>query len=235
MKILKHLVNIIYPSLCLSCNKSLSVEEALFCEGCLRKLPLIKAYCKRCGSTLNETLVSYFSPDELTYCGFCVKKPPYYDKVFLGFNYEDPIKDLILKAKFQENYVLAYQLGRLLRRVLNLSLGDYDYCLSIPLSQKRAQERGYNQSLLLLWGFSGLKFPYPIIRRIKHTKPQFELTPKERLENVKGAFEVKGKLDNKRILLVDDVLTTGATVNEASKMLKKAGAKIVHLLILARA
>jgi len=166
-----------------------------------------------------------------------LKEPPPFEKVFIGFKYESPIKELILQAKFQEDFVMAYQLGKLLKKVIVLNPKEYDLLLPLPLSQERERERGFNQSLLLLWGFLekpffSMKNP---LKRVRNTKPQSELSYKERLSNVKGAFEAEEMVKGKRILLLDDVMTTGATLHEATFALKKKGAKEVHLLLLARA
>ncbi|MDW8182436.1 MAG: ComF family protein [Caldimicrobium sp.] len=235
VKGLKSFFNFLFPSLCLRCKKTLSPDEALFCNCCVKTLPLAKAYCKRCGTILKETLLNYFTPEKLTYCGHCENNTPFYDKTFLGFKYENPIKELLIEAKFRENYMIAYQLGRLLRKVISLPLKVYDLYLPIPLSKERERARGYNQSLLLLWGFLGFQLPCGTLKRIRHTTPQSQLSPEDRLENVRGVFAVSEKLNDSRVLLIDDVLTTGATANEASKTLKKAGAKEVHLLVLSRA
>ena len=87
----------------------------------------------------------------------------------------------------------------------------------------------------MLWGYGGFYLPKELLIRARHTRPQSELSLKERLENLKGAFAVRGSVKEKKILLFDDVMTSGATLYETAKVLKKAGAKEVHLLVLARA
>lgn len=234
-KILSKFINFIFPALCIKCNAPLKEEEVLFCKTCLFTLPIAKSYCKKCGTFLSETLLDYFSPEKLAYCSFCETTKIYYDKIYIGFYYKEPLRELIHKAKFKEDFSLAYLLGKLLRKVCKISLADYDIIAPIPLSLKRERERGFNQSLLILWGYSGIKLPSKVLIRIKHTKPQSELNGKERLENIKNAFSTLCELTGKKILLVDDIMTTGATLREASKVLKKAGAKEIHILVLARA
>ncbi len=179
--------------------------------------------------------MDYYPEEKLNYCSRCLKKPPPYDRVYIAFLYKDPIRDLLHKAKFEENFVIAYQLGRLMRRVLSLPVDEYDGVYPIPLSMKRLKERGYNQSLMILWGYLGIGLPSAGLKRIKHSQPQSLLAGKERFENVKGAFGVEENFQNKKVLLLDDVMTTGATLTEAAKVLKKAGATSVDLLLLARA
>ncbi|BAU23938.1 phosphoribosyltransferase [Caldimicrobium thiodismutans] len=234
-KILSQGLNFLFPSLCLECRSPLAPQESLFCESCLLRLPLAKSYCQRCGTLLSEELLNYYPKEKLNYCSKCLKNPPPYDNVYIAFLYQDPIKTLLHKAKFGENFVIAYQLGRLMQKIIDLPVKLYDFVLPVPLSFKRLQERGYNQSLLILWGYLGIKKPLNILQRIKHSRPQSDLSGKERIENVKGVFKAKEEFQNKRVLLLDDVMTTGATLREASKELKKAGAQKVDLLILARA
>ena len=235
MKILSFLVNLLFPSFCETCKKPLLPEEALFCQDCLKSLPLIKSYCRRCGTLFPQELLDFFEERALNYCSRCLKKQPPYERVYFGFYYQEPISTLIQRAKFQENFELAYQLGRLLKKVIELPLNNYDLIIPVPLSRERQRERGYNQSLLMLWGYKGFYLPGQALKRIRHTKPQSELSLKERLSNLKGAFKAKEDVKGKRILLFDDVMTSGTTLFEASRELKKAGATEIHLLVLARA
>ncbi len=234
-KALSKVIYGLFPTLCQNCGRPLQEEECLFCHNCLFKLPIAKSYCRRCGSLLSESLLDFFDPHTLNYCSHCERENLPYERVFIGFLYREPIKSLIHRAKFREDFILAYQLGKLLKKLSPVNVKDYDYVLPIPLSLKREQERGYNQSLLLLWGLMGFHLPKKILWRIRHTRPQSELSGKERKENVKNVFECREDLSGKKILLVDDIMTTGATLKEASKVLKKKGAKEVHLLVLARA
>jgi ComF family protein len=102
------------------------------------------------------------------------------------------------------------------------------------LSLKRLRERGFNQSFLLTWGFLEKKPSHKFLKRILHTKVQTELPQKERWENVKNAFLATNEVKEKSILIIDDVMTTGATLNEASKALKNKGASKVYVMVLAR-
>ncbi|MFN3921255.1 MAG: ComF family protein [Caldimicrobium sp.] len=234
-KLLSKFFNFLFPSFCFKCNKLLSEKEVLFCSSCLPTLPLAKSYCDKCGTLLSETLLEHFSPESLTYCSFCEHEKLYYDKAYLGFQYKEPLRELLHKVKFKEDFSLAYHLGKLLRKVCKVNLKYYDIITPVPLSLKRERERGYNQSLLILWGYAGIQLPSRVLVRVKHTRPQSELNEKERFENIKNAFSILEDLTGKRVLIVDDIMTTGATLREASKILKKAGAKEVHLLVFARA
>jgi len=234
-KILSKTLNFLFPETCYTCKHPLRVEEALFCESCLERLPRVRSFCRRCGTPLSEDLLNHFEEATFDYCGKCLKDPPPFERAYPGFHYTEPIKGLIHRAKFREDFVLAYKLGRLLRRGLALPLETYDLILPLPLSKKRERERGYNQSLLILWGYLGFRLPQNLLTRVLHTKPQTELAYKERLKNPKGAFWASQEVSGKRVLLLDDVMTTGATLREAAHTLKKQGAREVHLLVLARA
>ncbi len=140
------------------------------------------------------------------------------------------------------NSPLAKALGNILatncQRFLDLSA--YDLLIPIPLHKSRLRERGFNQALVLAREIEK-RFPLPLdylnLQRIRDTQPQINLKEKERRKNVRGAFGLreKQKVKGKRILLIDDVYTTGATVNECSRVLRKGGAKRVDILTLARA
>lgn len=235
IKIFHKFVTHLFPSFCVLCKSPLSEEEVLFCNSCFSHLPLAKSYCKRCGTLLSETLLNYFHPENLNFCSLCERERLPYERVYIGFLYKEPLKTLILKAKFAQDFSLAYQLGKLLKMVLPLNLKEYDLCIPIPLSLQRERERGFNQSLILLWGYKGFMRGSNKLVRIRDTQPQSKLDQKGRFENVKNAFISLDNLEGKKILLLDDIMTTGATLKEAAKALKKAGAKEVHLLVLARA
>lgn len=130
---------------------------------------------------------------------------------------------------------LAEPLGKLL---LRLEIPECDAIVPVPLSRKGLRERGFNQTLLVSRVLSKeLKIPLymDILLKRKDTPPQLGLDAKERLKNLKGAFEARGRINNLRLLLFDDVMTTGATARECSKTLIKAGAKEVLVITLARA
>jgi len=129
-------------------------------------------------------------------------------------------------------------LGRLGNR-LKWEMPDFDYLIPVPLHPKRLRERGFNQALLLSKTMKGIppkKIKPGILKRVRHTPPQVRLNPVERRRNVRGAFALKDPegVRGKSILLVDDVFTTGATVNECARVLKKAGAGRVSVVTLAR-
>jgi len=151
------------------------------------------------------------------------------------FRYEPPISDWIKALKFGERFELARGLGRLFRRFAGF-LPEADLVVPVPLGKKRLRARGYNQSALLARFMFGRR-PSEVLLRIKDTLPQAELSEKERRKNVKGAFAIRPEVDvsGRRVVLVDDVLTTGATVEECARVLLGAGAAEVSVAVIARA
>jgi ComF family protein len=226
--LISKVLNIIYPSKCPSCE---SVSD-VFCHSpiCASCWSQIQRYsgpsCRICAMP--------FSSEYGEICGQCLKKTPPFSKVINYGLYEGLLAEAINHLKFHGLKRLAKPLARLL---LNFDLSRIDGILPVPLSIKRLKERGFNQSLLLARVISK-KTSAPlltdILQKKNETPPQTGLSARERLLNLKHAFEVKGNIKDLKLLLVDDVMTTGATVTECSKELMKAGAKEVTVLTLAR-
>jgi len=234
VKWFKNFLHFFFPESCKICQKPLKDEEILVCGNCFKGLPFIKIYCSRCGNPLEEALIDYLLNKSISYCSYCERQKFYFDKVFIVFSYKSPISDWINEIKFGKDFVLAYKLGILLKQIMKEKLPEVDLIIPLPLSLKRLRERGFNQSFLITWGFLGKKPFDKFLHRILHTKPQAELSQKERWKNVKNAFLAKDEVKEKSILIIDDVMTTGATLNEASKALKRKGADKVYVLALAR-
>lgn len=177
------------------------------------------------------------SPDFL--CGTCRKKLPYFTKAIAVGIYEGTLSEAIHILKYQKKQAMAKHLNAMITDALFQRLTDSDIVIPVPLHKKRLNERGFNQSLLIAhYASQRLNIPLCIdgLQRVRWTRPQIELTRDERLKNVKGAFATGAgfKPEGKKIILVDDVYTTGATVNECAKVLKKGGAKEVVVFTLAR-
>jgi ComF family protein len=176
-----------------------------------------------------------FPSEYANICGQCLKNSPPFSKVFNYGLYEGLLAEAINHLKFYGLKRLAKPLGKLL---LNFDLPEMDGIVPVPLSIKRLRERGFNQSLLIARVISkkiGTPLLMDTLLKKKDTLPQTGLSARERMLNLKNVFEIKGNVRGLRLLLVDDVMTTGATVKECSKELMKAGAKEVIVLTLARA
>jgi ComF family protein len=164
-----------------------------------------------------------------------MQKPPLFSKILSYGLYEGVLAEAIHQLKFYGVRRLSKPLGSLL---LSLELPGADMIIPVPLSKKGLIRRGFNQSLLIarvVARHSGITLDMDTLFKAKDTPPQLGLSAQERSTNLRNAFGVRGNLRDLRLLLVDDVITTGATVRECTKMLTKAGAKEVTVLSLARA
>lgn len=154
-----------------------------------------------------------------------------------GF-YGGILKSLILKFKYESNYNVGYLLANFLIEIIKESEIDIDIICYIPMIRKDERKRGFNQCKLIA-NEIGYNLNIPVsncIKKVKHTKEQKKLTKEERIKNLIGAFEVTSNEDikNKRVLLIDDVMTTGATIDECTKILKKSGVKEIIVLTIAK-
>ena len=171
----------------------------------------------------------------------CVKADPLFDFVWSACLYEDPLKDLIHQFKYKQKTYLKYLFTDIMLsffQTYNIHLNEFDFLMPIPLSSTSLRERGYNQSALLaecLHAFLEIPLCLDILIKARHTKHQVLLPEKERWTNIRGAFKIKRpqEIHKKSILIVDDLLTTGATACEAAGVLKESGAARVGILTLA--
>lgn len=196
--------------------------------------PRTSAFCPRCG-------LIFPSPKEpISLCLGCRLAPPPWQEIFFFGVYEGLLKDLILRYKFHGQLGLDLFLRDLLHHALSRGNGRvFDIVVPVPLHSKKLRRRGFNQSLELARGLDrksqGTVEPEAIIR-IRNTQDQHALTRAERIRNLKGAFLADSvRVGGQCVLLVDDILTTGATAEAATKALLKAGAREVCLAVLARA
>ncbi len=232
------LKDIIYPKNCLICGKNPekdSVDElvCLKCWAAIKKN--IPPFCAVCGRSLdNKSLTE-------NVCCACLKRPLHFDRAFAPCVYEGPIINLIREFKYNFKDYLAPALGRLILDFIedySIPVRTVDLVVPIPLHPARLREREFNQAFLLgeiIASAYNIMVSTDNLIRKKYTKNQAELESQARLVNVLGSFSVKTPelFQDKNILLVDDVLTTGATCSEAAKALKNAGAQRVFVLTLA--
>lgn len=227
--ILKSALDIIIPHMCQICG---GVADDYVCTDCKQGINFIMgSICTKCGMPF----VSKESSNHL--CSECIKKKQPFKIARSIAEYNGVLLDAIHKLKYNAKTSLAKPLGLLMAE--GLPLDNYDIIVPVPLHKKRLKERGFNQSLLLAKEISKkrkIPIDYLNLKRIRWTEPQINLKGEERLKNVRGSFAVENArvFKNKNILLIDDVYTTGATVKECSKVLKKTGAKGVFVLTLAR-
>lgn len=225
------LKDILFPKFCLGC----SLSGVYFCHFCIKKLKLVnKDICISCRKS------SYYGLTHLQ----CLKKFPV-DGVISFFLYDNFFKKIIKDIKYKGAYEIWREFIRAVPTSIFQKINFYKTLSEalilqpIPLHQKKLKERGFNQAILLANFFNQfLNFPIGnFLERKKETFPQAQMkTKKERYFNIRGSFKPlnKEKIVAKNFILVDDVVTTGNTLKEAAKVLKKAGAKKVYALVLAR-
>ncbi|MDR2723606.1 MAG: ComF family protein [Holosporaceae bacterium] len=224
--------DICFPITCCNCGKIVDSEG--LCLDCWKKIKwLSDPKCKICGTP--------FEIDINALCPMCIKKKPYFDKAISTFEYDDFSKSLVLKFKHGDATYICQQLAVWLYRVSGEVIKNSDIIIPVPIHFFKRLKRKYNQSELLaqrLGKFGGIPYEPRVLRKKKHTQQQEGLSRNARLKNINGSFDVAPKyahlLHGKTIILVDDVLTTGATANECSKILKRAGAGKVVVLTMAR-
>ena len=228
----------LFPPRCGSCGQ---FSGALFCERCAPQLcPIVEPCCLNCGQPFD---VLAFGAD---ICARCRAHPPAFERARAAWLFDGPARATIHKFKYHRRFALASRLARAMESAsatrAMLETWQPQCLVPVALHNSRARARGFNQSALLARELGAL-FELPahnLLHRNRRTPPQVGLNLKERRQNVRQAFEVnqnlwrKHNLDGARILLIDDVFTTGATLNECASVLRKAGASAVGALTIAR-
>ena len=235
-EVLNDISDVIFPPQCLGCAEILSRGRQLFCPACKEKIKFITgSLCPVCGTTFLD------SPAESHLCGNCIENKTYFSCARAVFSYETIILDVIHKFKYGNNISVGAMLASFMADFSfpDVDCSDYSLMIPVPLHIKRLRERGFNQSLILARALAKkwqIPINFSLLKRYKSTLTQTGLHKTERKQNIKGAFEVNDKkiIAGKNIILVDDVYTTGATINECAKTLIKAGAQKVTVLTLAR-
>jgi len=238
MNLLKGIFDAVFSRECAVCASVLKKEESFVCGQCLSDVKIIRPpFCKKCGRPFISEETLKYSPDHL--CAGCRGKRLSFHSVRAVGVYDGALRKLIHHYKFNGQRFLGEFLSGIMLENIREKFDsiDFDAVMSVPLHKKRLREREFDQSLLLSLNI-GKNLDIPVITdnliRNRYTRPQLELKKKERFQNVKQAFTVKRKeeIKGKQILLIDDVLTTGATIHECARVLKKKGAKSVDVLVL---
>jgi ComF family protein len=227
-------VNLCYPPFCISCRTSL--EQGLLCRDCLESAARIKApYCQICSRPYTGEFGAPFS------CPDCEDQPPAFDCVATRYQATGIVRDLIHRFKYSGEFHLRNLLVNWLEDALNdprVSQEPFDAFVPVPLHPTRIRERGYDQiaALVELLAKRMRRPVWPCLRRSRYTESQTRFSRVDRLRNLQNAFELrKGtSVPGKRLLLIDDVLTTGSTLDECARVLKSHGAKSVRAVTVAR-
>lgn len=231
----KSLLDLVFPRSCAGCHGRAGDEFRYLCWNCLTAIRLVTPpYCLLCGDPAYGELPNAY------FCPACRKRKPFFDCARSAAVYTGLLKEMILDFKYRGAIWLSPDLGQLMLACLrtHFSAPDIDCVTYVPLHKTRERERTYNQSFLLAKEIAvGLnRKASDYLARVQAATSQTHLTSAERADNVKNKFTVKKRCDLKgqRVLLVDDVMTTGATVNECARVLKNAGAREVLVLTAAR-
>lgn len=227
---IKSAVDFVLPPTCGLCREVVSQTGAL-CGTCWRDMNFMAPpWCAGCGMPFDGPA----APDAL--CAPCLTAPPPYEKARAALAYDERCRKLIGHFKYSDQTHLLPTLLPWLERAA-AELLPVDVIVPVPMHRLRLLRRKYNQSALLAIAL-GKSFAVPVelmtLRRIRATRPQVGMKREQRLKNVRDAFAVRGDIKNKTVLLVDDVLTTGATLEACSEALLKAGARSVRVATLAR-
>lgn len=230
---------LLFPPRCVCCDAELAMpqDDWLVCPECLERLaPTDWRGCRRCAAELPECL------SESRHCPLCKDDSLRFDAAVALGSYHAGLRDVVLRMKRPSHEALAASMGRLLARRRNTDLLEQqaNMIIPVPMHWARRLRRGGNSPDVLARCLSktlGLPIGGNILIRCRYTVPQASLPPSRRFDNVRGAFRIRRAADlaGARVMLVDDVLTTGATCSEAAKVLKRAGAAAVVVAVLARA
>lgn len=217
------------PSQCSVCH---AWPARPVCDDCVQHFGQPVPRCTTCALPVLATMRQ---------CGACLSQPPPLDLALAAVPYAYPWSNLMGQFKFQEHTGWAPSFALLMRNApwVEPALESADWVLPMPLSPMRLRERGFNQALLLAQALEATKVRSDMLLRVKETAPQSSLPRKERLLRVRGAYAVEPRhansLQNKRLVLVDDVMTTGASLHAAAEVLRRQGAAHITALVFARA
>ncbi|MCS7287000.1 MAG: ComF family protein [Anaerolineae bacterium] len=223
---LDSILDLLFPPRCGGCGS----WGKWFCDDCLKAIRFLKEpHCRFCGNPAEDWGI----------CPSCAREPHSLEGIISVAYFEGPIQKVVHLIKYQGKTALVSPLTELMASRILRNPVQAEGIIPVPLHPSRYRERGFNQSALLAEGLSkhlGIPVLDGALERIRYTRPQVGLNAQERKENVKGAFRANPfKVAGKNLIVVDDVCTTGATLEECGVALKEAGAKRVWGITLARA
>jgi ComF family protein len=224
---LKPALNILYPLYCGGCN----AHGNILCKTCRDSLRSVEpeATCPLCGAWIGRRII----------CGECIGEKRGFLEGYYGFYFEDRLRESIHAFKFRGRKDVGRHLVRLLDERIRSLANRFDFIVPMAVTEKRLKERGFNQSFIIgeeISRMTGRTVCHSTLFKEKETEDQYNLSRDERKKNVKGAFAAKddGRLRGKRVLLVDDLYTTGYTAKDACRALAKLGVREILFFALAR-
>lgn len=228
-------MDLLLPPACLLCGQLLptSIEEQFFCRGCLAAMvPLQPGHCRCCAQPFQTTTSNHL-------CGTCLKRPPSFSIVHAAGLYQGSLKEAVHKLKYRNQLTLAKPLGQILgKSVVEAESFAPDLIIPVPLHPNRLRQRGYNQALEVARPIAqqlAVPLVTTLLQRSRNTPQQQGLSAIERRSNLRNAFTLSSEAQALRILLVDDVMTTGETVRECCRTLLSGGVNEVQVAVVGRA
>jgi ComF family protein len=231
---LNHILDFFLPRFCPFCHHPLPAgEPGLVCAACLATIPFLpRPRCLCCGAPFR----SRQGGDRL--CQTCLRLTPPFDRARAAAFYEGPVLEAIHRLKYQRQLLYGKLLGEIMQQVPDIleAVAAAHLLLPVPLHPRRLRWRGFNQALLLAQTFRDIPVVRDVLVRERPTLPQVGLSSQERLANVKGAFVVRRPdlVAGRNVIILDDVYTTGATVAECARVLRRAGAVRIEVITAAR-
>ena len=228
------LLDLLLPPLCLGCRAPVAAVGGL-CASCWGAIHFLAApLCQRCGHPFAEGHAGALE------CGACLSAPPPFDRARAAFRYDERSKGLVLSFKHADRPGLAHAFAPWMARAAKDLLADADWLVPVPLHRWRLFHRRYNQAALLAQSLSRqgtARYRPDVLKRLRRTPPQATLSRSERQKNLKGAIALAvppEQVAGRRIVLIDDVFTTGATIGVCANALRQAGAARIDVVTLAR-
>lgn len=233
MFILSRFIDYILPPRCLNC-RTLTLNDDGFCPSCFKQINFIsEPLCRKCGSSFTLDI------SKGTICARCYKTMPFYDKARALLKFDQYSKKAIHDFKYNDKSALAKVYARLIHNNYKDEIKEVDCILPVPMHKLKRMMRMYNQAYVLakeIALIANKPLYHDVLIKSKWSKPQASLRAKDRLKNLNDSFYIKNDdlIFNKKVLLVDDVITTGTTINECSKLLKKAKCQTVIVVAIAK-
>ncbi len=235
------LSGMLYPPVCALCDAAgdyLDKGEALdLCAACRQDLVVLQDSCRGCGLPLPRAIAKSGTGIKAA-CGQCLQQPPAFDACYSLFEYAPPLSRLLHGFKYQGKLAQGQILAALFARYIKDQVKPMpEIIIPVPLHKARLRERGFNQATEIgryLARYLAVPIAYDICERHKPTQQQSGLSAVERRANLRQAFRLRQRLVAKHIALVDDVMTTGATINALARLLKQQGAESVQAWVVAR-
>ncbi|MEY2555356.1 MAG: hypothetical protein QOF93_500 [Verrucomicrobiota bacterium] len=230
------IASLLYPPSCTICSASVDLGEYI-CQECEAKVSrIVPPFCEKCSEPFDGAITTTFA------CANCVHRVLHFDAAVSAYRSRGIVRHVILNFKYGRQIHLRHLVARWLVTALDderLRERSFDAIVPVPLHPAKQRERGFNQAALLAeWLGTHMALPLrPVLQRVRFTTTQTAFDRAERMQNLRNAFRLRknGDVRKLRVLLIDDVLTTGSTLSECARVLKEAGAQSVYAATAARA